>query len=58
MKMRLFVALVFVLAGSLTVRAEERLTILHTSEHHGNLEPIENGPFKGLGGVARRAGLI
>lgn len=34
------------------------LTILHTSEHHGTLQPIEHGSFKGLGGVARRAALI
>ncbi len=34
------------------------LTILHTSEHHGTLQPIENGAFKGLGGVVRRGGLI
>lgn len=39
-------------------RAEERLTILHTSEHHGTLQPIEEGAYKGFGGVARRAGLI
>jgi 5'-nucleotidase len=34
------------------------LTILHTSEHHGTVQPIEDGPYKGLGGVARRAALI
>ena len=34
------------------------LTILHTSEHHGTLQPVEDGPFKGLGGVARRAAVI
>jgi 2',3'-cyclic-nucleotide 2'-phosphodiesterase (5'-nucleotidase family) len=34
------------------------LTILHTSEHHGTLQPVEDGPYKGLGGVARRAALI
>lgn len=58
MKNRVLLALaslLFVVAGA---RAEERLTILHTSEHHGALQPIESGPFKGLGGVARRAALI
>lgn len=34
------------------------LTILHTSEHHGTVQPIEEGPYKGLGGVPRRAALI
>jgi 5'-nucleotidase/UDP-sugar diphosphatase len=51
-------ALLVLLVSPLCGAAAERLTILHTSEHHGTLEPIENGPFKGLGGVARRAGLI
>ncbi|MGH7816264.1 MAG: metallophosphoesterase, partial [Candidatus Binatia bacterium] len=39
-------------------RGQTALTILHTSEHHGTLQPIENGAFKGLGGVVRRAALI
>ena len=57
MKLRLLLALfcaVFCVDNS---RAAE-LTILHTSEHHGTLQPIEEGPYKGLGGVARRAALI
>jgi len=53
----LLVALLVLLSGPLSA-AEEKLTILHTSEHHGTLQPIENGPFKGFGGVARRAALI
>jgi 5'-nucleotidase / UDP-sugar diphosphatase len=51
-------ALLVIFFSPLSARAEERLTILHTSEHHGTLQPIESGPFKGMGGVARRAGLI
>ena len=50
--------LLLLLAGPLPGRAEVALTILHTSEHHGTLQPIESGPFKGLGGVARRASLV
>lgn len=38
--------------------AQIPLTILHTSEHHGTLQPIDRDPFKGRGGVARRATLI
>jgi 2',3'-cyclic-nucleotide 2'-phosphodiesterase (5'-nucleotidase family) len=54
---RPLVALLVLLSGSFSY-AEEKLTILHTSEHHGTLQPIESGPYKGLGGVARRAALI
>ncbi len=54
----LLVALLVLLAGPIAARAEGQLTILHTSEHHGTLQPIESGPFKGLGGVARRAALV
>ncbi len=58
MKLRLLLALVCaVFSGAAGVHSEE-LTILHTSEHHGTLQPIEEGPYKGLGGVARRATLI
>ncbi len=57
MKLRLPIALVIIVFYSATVRAAE-LTILHTSEHHGTLQPIDDGPYKGLGGVARRAALI
>jgi 5'-nucleotidase/UDP-sugar diphosphatase len=53
----LLVALLLLLSASPSV-AEEKLTILHTSEHHGTLQPIESGPFNGFGGVARRAALI
>src|SRR5207244_11314822 len=38
--------------------AQVAVTILHTSEHHGTIQPIEHGPFAGLGGVERRAALI
>ncbi len=58
MGIRLLAALLVLLLEPLSARAEEALTILHTSEHHGTLQPIENGPFKGLGGVARRAALV
>src|SRR5258706_12323991 len=51
-------ALRLVLLSPWFARAGERITILHTSEHHGALQPIEEGPYRGLGGVARRAGLI
>jgi 5'-nucleotidase/UDP-sugar diphosphatase len=52
------VALLVLFLAPLTSRAAETLAILHTSEHHGTLQPIESGPFKGLGGVARRAALV
>ena len=58
MGLSLLVALLVLLSSPLTTWAEETLTILHTSEHHGTLQPIENGPFKGFGGVARRAALV
>lgn len=38
--------------------AQAPLTILYTSEHHGTVMPIEQGEYKGLGGVAARATLI
>src|SRR5438046_9321534 len=38
--------------------AQTSLTILHTSEHHGTVQPLENGAYAGLGGMARRATLI
>jgi 5'-nucleotidase len=56
--LKVCLALLLFFSAPLSAWAEERLTILHTSEHHGTLEPIESGPFRGLGGVARRAGLI
>ena len=60
MMMRFLVALLVLLASLLPrlALAQLALTILHTSEHHGTLQPIDRGPFKGLGGVARRAALI
>ena len=38
--------------------AQTPLTILHTSEHHGTVMPLEAGQHAGFGGVARRAALI
>jgi 5'-nucleotidase len=35
-----------------------RLTVLHTNDTHSRMEPFENGPHQGKGGVARRATLI
>jgi 5'-nucleotidase len=55
---RLILAGLFLVAAALPGRAEVPLTILHTSEHHGTLQPIGKGPFEGLGGMARRAALI
>jgi 5'-nucleotidase len=58
--MRLYrlAALLAFFSAPFTLQAAETLTILHTSEHHGTLQPIENGPFQGFGGVARRAALV
>ncbi len=49
---------IFVLLSSLPARAQTALTILHTSEHHGTIQPIDQGAFTGQGGVERRATLI
>jgi 5'-nucleotidase len=38
--------------------AQTSLTILYSSEHHGALQPLDQGPFANSGGVARRATLI
>src|SRR5438132_13489838 len=46
------------LAVAEQAHAQVAVTILHTSEHHGTIQPIEHGPFAGLGGVERRAALI
>ncbi|MFZ9890028.1 MAG: bifunctional metallophosphatase/5'-nucleotidase, partial [Myxococcota bacterium] len=35
-----------------------RLTLLHTNATHSRLEPFQDGPFRGRGGVSRRATLI
>lgn len=35
-----------------------KLTILHTNDVHSRIEPFESGKYKGLGGAAKRAGLI
>jgi len=55
-----FIALAFFFAlyATDTAHAQVAVTILHTSEHHGTVQPIEHGPFAGLGGVERRAALI
>lgn len=49
---------IFVLLSSLPAWAQTALTILHTSEHHGTIQPIDQGTFTGQGGVERRATLI
>src|SRR5438132_4339234 len=58
--MHRFIALTFVsaLAVAEQAHAQVAVTILHTSEHHGTIQPIEHGSFAGLGGVERRAALI
>src|SRR5881296_3444359 len=58
--MHRFIALAFfsALAVAEQAHAQVAITILHTSEHHGTIQPIEHGPFAGLGGVERRAALI
>jgi 5'-nucleotidase / UDP-sugar diphosphatase len=57
MNFRILLVLFCAVLWSADCRGAE-LTILHTSEHHGTLQPVEDGPYKGLGGVARRAALI
>jgi 2',3'-cyclic-nucleotide 2'-phosphodiesterase (5'-nucleotidase family) len=54
------IALVLFLGVSVAAptHAQVTVTILHTSEHHGTVQPIEHGPYAGLGGVERRAALI
>src|SRR2546428_1189168 len=58
--MHRFIALAFFSALAVAEQAHGQVavTILHTSEHHGTIQPIEHGPFAGLGGVERRAALI
>src|SRR5881296_2121463 len=51
-------ALFSALAVAEQAHAQVAVTILHTSEHHGTIQPIEHGPSAGLGGVERRAALI
>lgn len=55
----LAISLIILVSGlSHLCLAQTTLTILYSSEHHGTLQPLEHGPFKNLGGVARRATLI
>jgi 2',3'-cyclic-nucleotide 2'-phosphodiesterase (5'-nucleotidase family) len=49
---------IVVLLSSHPAWAQTALTILHTSEHHGTIQPIDQGAFTGQGGVERRATLI
>src|SRR5213594_3564129 len=58
--MHRFIALAFfsALAVAEQAHAQVAVTILHTSEHPGTIQPIEHGPFAGLGGAERRAALI
>ncbi|HEV8243862.1 MAG TPA: 5'-nucleotidase C-terminal domain-containing protein [Nitrospirales bacterium] len=57
---RLIIALVvcFLVLPAHTTSAQTALTILYTSEHHGTIQPIDQGPHVGEGGVERRAALI
>lgn len=53
------IAAVVVLAASAAAQGQSlRLTILHTSEHHGNLLPFDTRAERGVGGVAARATLV
>lgn len=58
--MRSLITLIFIFAllPSCPAWAQTALTILHTSEHHGTIQPIDHGTFAGQGGVERRASLI
>ena len=58
--MRSLIAPVFIFAllFPLPAWAQTALTILHTSEHRGTIQPIDHGTFTGQGGVERRASLI
>ena len=49
---------IFALHPSHPAWAQTALTILHTSEHHGTIQPIDQGAFTGHGGVEKRAALI
>ncbi len=49
---------IFALLSPVPVSAQTALTILHTSEHRGTIQPIDHGAFTGQGGVERRASLI
>lgn len=42
----------------LSAWAQAALTILHTNEHNGTIQPIDHGAFIGQGGVERRSTLI
>lgn len=50
--------IMFALLSPLHAWAQTALTILHTSEHRGTIQPIDHGTFTGQGGVERRASLI
>jgi 5'-nucleotidase len=50
--------IMFALLSPLHAMAQTALTILHTSEHRGTIQPIDHGAFTGQGGVERRASLI
>ena len=52
------IAVVFAFHSTLPAGAQTALTILHTSEHHGTIQPIDQGAFTGQGGVERRASLV
>lgn len=48
----------FGLIGPFPLQAQQSLTILHSSEHHGHALPIEQQGQKKVGGMAGRATLI
>lgn len=58
--MRRLLSLIFTLAclSPPSAWAQAALTILHTSEHHGTIQPIDHGAFIGQGGVERRSSII
>ena len=56
--LRIFIFALLSILSPLPVSAQTALTILHTSEHRGTIQPIDHGVFTGQGGVERRASLI
>lgn len=47
-----------ILGNCQSVPKGKKLTILHTNDMHSHVEPFEDGPYKGLGGMAARATAI
>ena len=42
----------------LAQRNDVKITILHTNDTHSHIHPFKSGIYKGLGGMAERAGII